>query len=117
LNKDRSSLTHENTNWKDAFLTDLHIAKRNPSTIISSPSIIPMENKTNQDTLWDFMKESNPELLEKLERTNNEKSKRIDRFSIQQPPSTNKLNNKTMKSISLTDKEGIHEKNYLFNFQ
>ncbi len=99
----------QKSNWKDAFLTDLHIAKRNPSIIVSSPSIIPTENKTNEDTLWDFMKQSNPELLEKLERTNNDKIKRIDRFSIQQSTS----NNKTIKSISVPDKEGtIYAKNY-----
>ncbi|CAF0966550.1 unnamed protein product [Adineta steineri] len=87
LNKDIShmpSKSIENINWKDAFLSDLHIAKKNKTTIVTSPSIIQTENKTNEDTLWDFMKESNPELLEKLERTNNDKQKRIDRFSMQQ---------------------------------
>jgi hypothetical protein len=108
-------------NWKDAFLSDLHIAKKNKPIISSSPSIIQIENKTNDDTLWDFMKESNPELLEKLERTNNDKQKRIDRFSIQQPTSTSKINNKVIKSIPVPDKEGIQKTIYnekcLYNFQ
>jgi hypothetical protein len=109
----------ENNHWKDAFLSDLNIAKKNKPTIVSSPSIIQIENKTNDDTLWDFMKESNPELLEKLQRTNNDKHKRIDRFSTQQP--TNKTNIKVNKSLPGIDKEGIqktvfHEK-CLFNFK
>jgi hypothetical protein len=98
-----ASPANETSNWKDAFLTDLHIAKRNPSMIVSSPSVIPIENKPNEDTLWDFMKESNPELLEKLERTNKDKPKRIDRFSTQQPS----LNNKPIKSIPVPNKEAI----------
>ena len=93
-----ASPANENSTWKDAILTDLHIAKRNPSVIVSSPSIIQIENKPNEDTLWDFMKEANPELLEKLERTNKNKPTRIDRFSTQQPPS---------KSIPVPNKEGI----------
>jgi len=63
------------------------------------------------------MKESNPELLEKLERTNNDKQKRIDRFSMQQSTSNNKVN----KSIPVPDKEGIQKTIYntkcLYNFQ
>jgi hypothetical protein len=118
LNKDSSMDT---INWKDAFLSDLHIAKKNKPTIVSSPSIIQIENKTKEDTLWDFMKEANPELLEKLERTNNEKQKRIDRFSMQQPTSAGKTNGKTMKSMSVPDEEGIqktiYNATYLYNFK
>ena len=56
------------------------------------------------------MKQANPQLLEKLERTNNDKQKRTDRFSTQQQSaSTNKINNKVNKSISGTDKEGIQK--------
>jgi hypothetical protein len=77
--------------------------------MISSPSIIQIENKTTDDTLWDFMKQSNPQLLEKLQKTNNEKQKRIDRFSIQQATSTNKTNTKVIKSIPIPDKEGIQK--------
>lgn len=68
--------------WKNAFLTDLHTAKKNPSNSITSPSEIQTENEEKEDTLWEFMKEANPELLEKLQRTTNEKSKRIERFSL-----------------------------------
>ncbi len=112
LNKNYSCITQknvENINWKDAFLSDLHIAKQNQPTMISSPSIIQIENKTTDDTLWDFMKQSNPQLLEKLQKTNNEKQKRIDRFSIQQATSTNKTNTKVIKSIPIPDKEGIQK--------
>ncbi|CAF4736960.1 unnamed protein product, partial [Rotaria sp. Silwood2] len=35
-------------------------------TLISSSSIMQIDNKTNQGTLWGFMKESNPEVFEKL---------------------------------------------------
>ena len=81
------------SHWKDAFLTDLHVAKKTLSTAITSPSVIQIESETKEDTLWEFMKESNPKLLEKLERTTttttNDKQKRIDRFSTQQPTSTN----------------------------
>ncbi|UJR31286.1 hypothetical protein I4U23_018786 [Adineta vaga] len=94
-------------NWKDAFLSDLHIAKKTKPTIISSPSIVQIETKTNEDTLWDFMKESNPELLEKLERTTNEKQRRLDRFSIQQPTSANKTNIEIEKTMSVQNEEGI----------
>jgi hypothetical protein len=99
----------ENIPWKDAFLSDLNIAKKNKQTIISSPSIIQNDNKINDDTLWDFMKESNPELLEKLERTNNDKHKRIDRFSTQQSTLNNKTDIKVNKSLSGMDKEGIRK--------
>ena len=101
----------ENINWKDAFLTDLHTAKNNQPTIVSSPSIIQIENKTNNDTLWDFMKESNPELFKKLENTNNEKQKSIDRFSMQQPTIINKTNTKMIRPTCLSDKEGIQKDN------
>lgn len=95
---------NNNNNWKNDFLNDLHLAKTNSTTMISSPSTIQIDNKVTNDTLWDFMKESNPELVEKLERNNNEKQKRIDRFSTRQPPT--KIN-KTINPISLSDKEGI----------
>ena len=84
-----SNKSNSNPNWKNAFLTDLHIAKKNPSTLIGSPSVIQTEIEGKEDTLWDFVKESNPELLEKLERTTNEKPKRIDRFSLKPPIVTN----------------------------
>ncbi|CAF2623128.1 unnamed protein product [Rotaria sp. Silwood2] len=109
LNQNDSCVTQTNMNWKDAFLSDLHIAKKHKPTLISSPSIIQIDNKTNQDTLWDFMKESNPELFEKLEKTYIDKQKRIDRFSIQQPTSSNKTNSKITKSIVISDKEGIQK--------
>jgi hypothetical protein len=125
LNKDHSYLTPkptENINWKNAFLSDLHIAKKNQPAMVSSPSITQIENKTSDDTLWDFMKESNPELLEKLERTNNEKQKRMDRFSMQQPKSSGKIINKVVKSMPVPpDKEGIRKTIYnvkfSYNFQ
>lgn len=84
-----SNKSNSNPNWKNAFLTDLHIAKKNPSNLIVSPSVIQAEIEGKGDTLWDFMKESNPELLEKLERTTNEKPKRIDRFSLKPPTAAN----------------------------
>ncbi|CAF0856852.1 unnamed protein product [Rotaria sordida] len=105
LNSNDSFVTEKSINWKEAFLSDLHIAKNNQPTLISSPSIIQIDNKTNQDTLWDFMKESNPELFEKIQRIYNDKQKRIDRFSIQQPTLSNKINSKITKSTTISDKE------------
>ncbi|CAF3763716.1 unnamed protein product [Rotaria sordida] len=109
LNSNDSFVTEKSINWKEAFLSDLHIAKNNQPTLISSPSIIQIDNKTNQDTLWDFMKESNPELFEKIQRIYNDKQKRIDRFSIQQPTLSNKINSKITKSTTISDKEGIQK--------
>ncbi|CAF3926027.1 unnamed protein product [Rotaria sp. Silwood1] len=99
LNANDSHITQTNINWKDAFLSDLHIAKKHKPTLISSPSTVQIDNKINQDTLWDFMKESNPELFEKLERTYNDK----------QSTSSNKTNNKITKSIPTLDNEGIQK--------
>jgi hypothetical protein len=101
--------SNEPSQWKDAFLSDLHTAKKNPSASISSPSsTIPMETQMPEDTLWDFMKESNPELLERLERANQEKQKRSDRFSTQQSSSAPRSNVKMMKVIVTPDAPGIH---------
>ncbi|CAF3525760.1 unnamed protein product [Rotaria sp. Silwood1] len=100
LNANDSHITQTNINWKDAFLSDLHIAKKHKSTLISSSSTVQIDNKINQDTLWDFMKESNPELFEKLERTYNDK----------QSTSSNKTNNKITKSIPTLDNEVLISK-------
>ncbi|CAF4426905.1 unnamed protein product, partial [Rotaria sp. Silwood2] len=82
-------------------------------TLISSSSIMQIDNKTNQDTLWDFMKESNSELFEKLEKIYNDKKKHVDRFSIPQPTSSNKTNTKITKSIPISDTEVL--KRQFFN--
>ena len=103
--------SNDPSQWKDAFLSDLQTAKKNPSTKVSSPSlssIVSIETKMPEDTLWDFMKESNPELLEKLERANQEKQKRSDRFGTQQSSSAHKSSVKVMKVISTPDAPGIH---------
>lgn len=83
INESNKQKSTDTMTWKDAFLSDLHIAKKNKPTItVSSPPIIQVDSKPDEDTLWDFMKESNPELLEKIEKTCNDKQKRADRFSI-----------------------------------
>ncbi|CAF0860132.1 unnamed protein product [Adineta ricciae] len=97
--------SNDSDNWKNAFLSDLHIAKKSKPTILSSPSIAQVESKTTEDTLWDFMKESNPELLEKLERTNNDKQNRLDRFATQQPTSMNNTTAKIVKTLPEPDNE------------
>ena len=109
-NNEYSIMTQKNVNdvnWKEAFLTDLSIAKKNKPNIVPPSSIMHIDNETNEDTLWDFMKDSNPELLEKLERTLSDKQKRIDRFSVQQPTSVSQTDSIAMKSISVFNNEGI----------
>jgi hypothetical protein len=78
--------------WKDEFLNDLHRAKKrstsltptNSTTIISSSTVESVDSKTHEDTLWNFMKESNPELFEKFERTHVEQVKRSEPFNTKQ---------------------------------
>ncbi|CAF4701264.1 unnamed protein product, partial [Rotaria sp. Silwood2] len=82
-------------------------------TLISSSSIMQIDNKTNQDTLWDFMKESNSELFEKREKIYNDKKKHVDRFSIPQPTSSNKTNTKITKSIPISDTEFLCQREFL----
>ncbi|CAM4776317.1 unnamed protein product [Rotaria magnacalcarata] len=93
-----SNKSDDNMNWKNAFLSDLHVAKNNTTTIISSPSITQVDAKPDEATLWDYMKESNPELFEKLEKTCTDKQKHIDRFSAQQSTLTNTTNIKVTRS-------------------
>lgn len=101
--------TVESTEWKSAFLTDLHIAKKNKPPAASSLHTTPATNKSSEDTLWDFMRESNPELLEKLERTQNDKQKRTDRFSTQQPVAMHRTSAKSSKTMVTSRDEGISQ--------
>lgn len=78
-----SNSTNDQNHWKDAFLNDLQTAKEKQST---TSNVTPMETNENEDSLWDFVKEANPELLQKLQRTTNEKTKRPDRFSTSTKP-------------------------------
>ena len=76
-------LLTQNTHWKSAFLSDLHSAKTNPQSLGPAQST---QEKSHEDSLWDFMRESNPELFEKLEKAKMDAPKSLDRFSMQQPP-------------------------------
>ena len=75
------------THWKSAFLSDLHSAKTNQQSL--APAKFTQE-KSHEDSLWDFMRESNPELFEKLEKAKKDAPKSLDRFSTQLPASDTK---------------------------
>lgn len=91
--------TMDNHNWKNAFLSDLQTAKTNQlTTAINSPSTIEIDSKMNEDTLWDYLKESNPELFEKLQQTYKDKQQHHDRFSVQEPT----LNDQTVSTSTVS---------------